>query len=113
MQNTTTPPLHSGLGIASFVTSLAAGLVLLVMFGIAAALEAQHGAWDPDSTPAALIGLFVLLTTLGQICALGLGIAALVQAGRNKLFGVLGTISASCALFFTLVLILVGVVMEA
>ena len=37
----------------------------------------------------------------------------LVQAGRSKLFGVLGTVCASTALFGSLLLILVGAVVEA
>ena len=85
MQATPLTKPHSGLGIASFVISLIAGFTLLLLFGFA---------------------------DIAQITALGLGIAALVQAGSNKLFGILGTVFASMALLLTLLIVLIGAVIE-
>lgn len=113
MQPTAASLPHSGLGIASFIISLVAGVGLLVIFGIAGVAEAQPNGLDEESLMAGVLGLLMLLAALAQIVALALGIAGLVQAGRSKLFGVLGTVFASTALFGSLLLILVGAVVEA
>ena len=111
----TTPPSlpHSGLGIASFIISLVAGVGLLVVFGIADVAEAQPNGLDEESLMAGVLGLLMLLSALAQGVALGLGIAGLVHAGRSKLFGVPGTVFASTALLGSLLLILVGAVLKA
>ena len=111
----TTPPSlpHSGLGIASFIISLVAGVGLLVIFGIAGVAGAQSNGLDEESLMAGVSGLLMLLNALAQVVALGLGIAGLVHSGRSKLFGVLGTVFASTALIGSLALILLGAVLEA
>ena len=43
-----------------------------------------------------------------MVLALALGIAALVQTGRHKLFGVLGTVFAALGLISSLLLFLIG-----
>ena len=103
---------HSGLGIASFIISLAASTVLLIIIGIAEVLESRPGGMDEESTAAIMLGIVVILTALAQVAALGLGIAALVQAGRNKIFGVLGTVFAATGLAGTLMLFLLGALLE-
>lgn len=103
---------HSGLGIVSFITSLTASTVLLILIGIAEALESRPGGMDEESNAAILVGLGLFLTTLAQLAALGLGIAALVQAGRTKVFGVLGTVFSVLGLVGTLMLMLLGAVLE-
>ncbi len=112
MQATPLTKPHSGLGIASFVISLIAGFTLLLLFGFADIAQSQPGGLDEQSTAATVIGLLMLLTAIAQITALGLGIAALVQAGSNKLFGILGTVFASMALLLTLLIVLIGAVIE-
>lgn len=105
---------HSGLGIASFVISLGAGAVLCIVIGIAGVLDTQPGGLDEDSVAAGLLGLAMVATGLAQTLALalGLGIAALVQAGRNKLYGVLGTVFSATGLVGTTLLFLLGALME-
>lgn len=104
---------HSGLGIASFIISLAAGAALVLLLGIAGVLEAQSsGGIDEESTTAVVLGLILALTALAQVLALGLGIAALVQAGCSKLFGVLGTVFASTGLVGTVLVLLLGALLE-
>ena len=103
---------HSGLGIASFIISMAAGAALVILLVIAGVLGSQSGGMDEESAGAIVLGLLLALTALGHVLALGLGIAALVQAGSNKLFGILGTVFASMALLLTLLIVLIGAVIE-
>lgn len=103
---------HSGAGIASFIISLAASTVLLIAIGIAEALESRPGGMDEESVAAIMLGIAIILTALAQVAALGLGIAALVQAGRTKIFGVLGTVFAATGLAGTLMLFLLGALLE-
>lgn len=103
---------HAGLGIASFVISLGAGAILFIAIGIAGVLDAQPGGLDEDSVAAGLLGLTMVATGLAQTVALSLGIAGLVQAGRNKLYGVLGTVFSATGLAGTTLLFLIGALME-
>jgi len=103
---------HSGLGIASFIISLASSAVLVVLLGVAAMLESRPGGLDEESTAAIVVGLILVLAALAQVLALGLGIAALVQTGRNKLFGVLGTVFAATGLVGALLVLLLGMLAE-
>ena len=111
----TTPPSlpHSGMGIASFIIGLVASLGLLVTFGVAGVADStQPGGLDEASVMAGVLGLLMVLFALAQLVALGLGIAGLVQAGRNKILSVLGTVFASTALLGSLMLMLLGVILE-
>ena len=105
---TPAPLPHSGLGVASFILSLAAGLLMLILFGAAGIADSQPGGLDEESAAAIALGLLFAFTALALIVALGLGIAGTVQTGRSKLFGVLGTVFSSTALLGTLLLMLVG-----
>ena len=104
---------HSGLGIASFIISLAAGAALVILLGVAGVLESRPGGMDEESAGAIVLGLILALTALAQVLALGLGIAALVQTGRSKLFGVLGTVFASTGLVGTVLILLLGALVES
>ena len=57
---------HPGLGVASFVISLVAGVLLLLIFGMAGLLESRPGGLDEDSVAANLLGLLLLLMALVQ-----------------------------------------------
>lgn len=95
---------HSGLGIASFIISLGAGLMLL----IAGVLESQPGGLDEDSIAAGVLGLILVLAVLAQLLALGLSIAAVVQVGRNKLYGILGLVFSATGLIGAVLILLLG-----
>ncbi len=103
---------HSGMGVASFTLSMVAGLGLLVIFAIAGVAESRSGGLDEASPLATAIGLVLLLAALANMVALGLGIAGLVQAGRNRLFATLGTVFASATLLGSLVLVLLGTLLD-
>ena len=104
---------HTRLGIASFIISLAAGAALVILLGVASVLESRPGGMDEESAGAIVLGLILALTALAQVLALGLGIAALVQPGRSKLFGVLGTVFASTGLVGTVLILLLGALVES
>jgi len=93
---------ESGLGIASFTLSL----VSVVLFSIWIAAYAVSSHWQTDwgengiLLPLLLLLLLALLASgVGSAVAFALGIAALLQKRRNRLFAILGTVfSASVAL---------------
>lgn len=100
---------HSGLGIAAFIISLSADTLLLGLIGIADLMEPTHDSVATTSAPTVLFGFIVIFATLAMVLALALGIAALVQTGRHKLFGVLGTVFAALGLTSSLLLFLIGI----
>jgi len=101
---------HSGLGVASFIISLVAGVGMLVLVGVATVLSAAQpgGQLDEESLAAIMIGLVLALAALAQLVAIGLGIGGLVQTGRKKVFAVLGTVFAAMSLLGALMLMLIG-----
>ena len=103
---------HSGMGIASLILSIAATLSLLVVATIASVAQTRPGGLDENSPAAIVLGLVAVLLGMAQLLALGLGIAGLVQPGRNKTFGIIGTVFSCVYLLGTGLLMLVGAVLE-
>ena len=103
---------HSGLGITSLIISLSAGALLIIVLGTIGVLDHRPGGYNQDSAAASVLDLLFLMTLMAQVAALGLGIAALLQAGRNKLYGVLGTVFASTGLLSSLLVLLFGALAE-
>jgi hypothetical protein len=104
---------HSGLGIASFVTSLACAILVLIMLAIAGVMEASTpGGLDEESPAAMGVGCGMFIFLLGSLVALGLGIGALFQQNRNKVFPILGVVLSGLTIFGTLLLMLVGLISE-
>jgi len=102
---------HSGVGIASFIVSIIGSLLMFLLFVIAGAIQlSTPGGVDENSPAAMVIGLMLFLLMFALLVALGLGIGALCQSDRKRLFGVLGTILSAVSLLLTLILLAVGLV---
>ena len=113
MHNVIPTQPHSGLGIASFIISLCADILLVLLLGVLGVLQSRPGGLDENSAAANTTGLGLLLTTLALTVALGLGIAALAQPGRNKVYGVLGTVFAATGLAGTVLMFTLGALAES
>jgi len=77
---------HSGRGIASFITSVVSGLMLLVFFA------ATRGGVEGGSEEAKMVVFALLAFFITSLIGLGLGIAGLFQIKRKKVFAILGTV---------------------
>ena len=78
---------HSGLGIASFIVSIAAGVCIFFTFVIAGAIEATTpGGMNEESVTAIIIGLLLVIFLFATLVSLGLGIGGLFQKERKKIF---------------------------
>lgn len=108
------PQKQSKLGIASFVISLAALLLLCIGFIIAfsygLSLAANNPFYNPSmidqSSPTIIIASMLMCCSPGlSLVGVGLGIAAVVQKADKKTFGVIGLVInglillSVCALF--------------
>lgn len=101
---------HSGLGIASSVISIVAGMFILAVVVAAGVLAATTpGGMDKRSLPAMVLGLLIILMVVIDLVAMGLGIGGLCQSGRNKLFAILGTVLSVVIAVGTGTMIVVGI----
>ena len=101
---------HSGIGIASFVTSVVAGVFLLATIGIAGVLAVSTpGGINPRSITVVILGLSIIVLASLDLVALGLGIAALsLEKNRKKVFAILGTVLSLGMTGITICLMIVG-----
>jgi len=100
---------HSGLGIASFITSLFSGGMLFILVVIAGVMETTTpGGMDDKSAGAIVLGLFMFLFIFVALVAMGLGVGALFQTKRNKLFAILGIVLSLVSILGVLGLMLIG-----
>lgn len=100
---------HSGLGLGSFFTSIASGIVLIILIISAGYIEASSpGGMDEESSAAILIGLLMLVSLAASIIALGLGICGLFQKEKKKLFAILGGLVSLLIIVGTVSLIAFG-----
>lgn len=100
---------HSGLGIASFVTSLVTAALIFLLFIIAGVMETTTpGGIDENSPAAIMVGLGILALLALDLLAIGLGIGGLVQNEHKKLFAGLGTGVSALTLLGTVLLMIVG-----
>jgi hypothetical protein len=106
------PPLperkHSGLGIASFGISVAAGCFMVALLCAAAILSAHRIPGDRTYPGQTAVGLMTIFLMSADVVAVGLGIAALCQTGKNRLFGILGLVFSSATIVGTIGLAIIG-----
>jgi hypothetical protein len=106
-------PEHSGIGIASFVITCAAGLLEFVMLAYAGFLETvTPGGINEDSTEAMVIGLVMFGGLAVDLVGIGLGFAGLFQSHHRKTFPVLGIVIGAVVLIGVVGVIAVGMMME-
>lgn len=95
---------HSGIGIASFVTSITVGILVFlttVVSGIMVASAASEEFFT-------IVGLLILALLSVDVVALGLGIGGLCQKDRKKIFAILGTVFSSVTVVGTIFLAILG-----
>jgi hypothetical protein len=100
---------HSGMGIASFLLAIVAGLAITVLVMIAGVLSVKPPK-GPDETSAEAVplGTGIILAGLVDMVALGLGVAGVCQGERLKVFSVLGLCSSAFRLIGVLGIMLIG-----
>jgi hypothetical protein len=104
---------HSGIGIASFIISLGAGLGIFLVFAIAGIMETTTpGGMNEKSASAIIVGFCIIGLLFVNLVALGLGLAGLMKKGKKKLFAILGTIFSSMITLGTIILIVIGIMMK-
>ncbi len=98
---------HSGIGIASFVTSIVCLISILVLFVTAGILVQNHN--GPGMYPGQmLIGFLFIFLVFFELAAIGLGIATMFQKNCNKTFGIIGLALSILTILGALGLVLLG-----
>lgn len=104
---------HSGIGIASFVISIVAGILIFIVLGIAGSLEASTpGGIDENSTEAVMVGLAIIGLLFLNVLSVGLGIGGLLQKERKKIFAILGTVFSSFLILSVIGLMILGTMVQ-
>lgn len=104
---------HSGLGIVSFSMSIGVGFLMLVVFVVAGLLSAgrvHHGQTYPGQMAIGFAAIFLLGL---DVIAVGLGIAAVCQKDRKRLFGILGLVFSAATVLGTIGLMIIGLMFAA
>lgn len=104
---------HSRFGIASFITSISA-VILIVVFFIALIMQ-YSGSEKPDSesTAAIITSLLFFFSVFVDFIALVLGIVGLCSKDKKKIFALLGTIFSSVIIFILIIMIIIGLITNA
>ena len=105
---------HSGLGISSFIIGIATAILIFAEIVIAGMMEASTvGGIDEESPQAVILGL-ALFATMGMcLVGAGLGIAALFQKNRKKVFAILGIIFSISPFAIAILLMIIGLMAGA
>jgi hypothetical protein len=100
---------HSGLGIVSFAVSLATGAGAFLFVMIAGLAEASiPGGLPQDSPWMILLGLLIIGCMILNLAGIAVGIAAVLQKDRKRVFAVLGIVFNIVTLIGMLCLMLLG-----
>ncbi|MBS0462058.1 MAG: DUF4339 domain-containing protein [Proteobacteria bacterium] len=87
--------LHSGLGVAAFITACFAAVLSLVLIVIAAVMETSTPGWSTGNTPGAnAAGLAVVVNWAMCALAIGLAIGGFFQKNRKNVFAIAGLVIA-------------------
>lgn len=97
---------HSRFGIASFVISVAVGVLLMGVLIVAGFLHNLHPTGPYPGQM--VVGLLTIGLLFADLAAMGLGIAAVSEEGRKKVFGVLGLAFSGLTILATVALIVLG-----
>lgn len=104
---------HSGLGITSFALSILVGFLLFAAIAVAGVMESSRpGGLDEESPVAVVMGLGIIALLGLNLVAFGIGIGALFQRDRKKIFAILGTVFSSLIFLGCIALFVVGSMME-
>ncbi len=104
---------HSALGIASFCVSIAAGCLLFALVVVAGILNGQRTPGERTYPGQMIVGLVVIFLMGAELVAVGLGIAAICQSRKKRLFGILGLVFSGATILGILGLMLIGLVFMA
>lgn len=102
---------HSKLGIASFVISLTAVIVIFFLLLISA-ITNPSGSATNGSASDEILGLILLTFLLATFAAFLIGLVSLFDRSRNRIFPVMGTLFSGLILLVTVILLTVGALME-
>lgn len=100
---------HSGMGVAAFVMSIIAGVLMFLLIAATAVMTAgSPGGLDSNSAAAILVGLVMIFLLGIDVVAIGLGLAGLMQRDRKRVFPILGLVIATATILGTIVLVIIG-----
>lgn len=102
---------HSGLGIASFVTSITSGTLTLLLFLVAGVAEISTPGGMSDKF-SMMVGFCTLSVMAATIVAFGLSIGGLFQKEKRKIFAILGTVFSVVFFVLPVVVIVLGTLIE-
>lgn len=93
---------HSGVGFASYVTSIVASAGILFFYAVSAYMHvAAGGKVDEGASGEMIVGLCMTLFFVMLLISYILGIAGLFQKNKKKKFALLGTIFSSVVFLIT------------
>ena len=104
---------HSGLGIASFITSIGVLIYIIVLWFIIVNDNTYMYSLPPSKT-LTITGSLCILSPFGLLVALGLGIGGALQKDRKNIFAILGIIISAMtiiciAVSYVILMIIYGV----
>ena len=103
---------HSGLGIASFIGAIIAGVGEFILVMIAGVIEVSTpGGMNEESPQAVILGLLMIAGLFLAMVGIGLGIAGLIQRECKKIFAILGLVFNLMIIFGVVGLFIIGLAM--